>query len=270
VARKKSQAKQPGASLTIAIVGDGVTPRDVGLRQLASLLEATANAFESLAEERNVDPPQMSLARVKKGSAAYQLESHDRQAERTFSSFVTTVRKRGKDASPRTRQSLTRLHAVAARAGAGLRVDPEGPVGKKGTSAPVLLAPPLPEDEAKVEEGTVVFARVVGLRLDVRDRASVTLRYDDGGSGEFQSSSDLIEASAQLLGRHVEARVTFLRGETKDFDGELEQITQRDPSSDLMMGIFAARNEMRERGISIDAEAWLAEERDDEQPDRGD
>jgi hypothetical protein len=261
-ARSKKPAKKPSASsITIAIVGEGVTPKDIGLRELAALLEATATTFEAIADEKNIETPRLSLARVKNGSAAYELASQDRQAPKMFNSFRATVRKRGKNSSPRIRYSLARLHSVATKSGAGLRVEPE--VGEE-TAAPIMLAPPLPEDEARIEEGTVAYARVVGIKLDARDHATVTLRYDDGGHGDFDADADLVEAAARMIGRNVSARVTFQRGESKDFDGALESLEERATPADLMDAIGVARTEIESKGIEVDAEAWWAEEREDE------
>src|SRR5687767_3200452 len=100
---------------TIAIAGEGITPKDVPLRQLAELLEATAATFEAIAAEKKIEPPKLSLSQVKMGSAAYDVVSEDRYAGRAVSSFVTTVRRRGKGASPRTRNSLSRLHRIASK-----------------------------------------------------------------------------------------------------------------------------------------------------------
>src|SRR5437870_668593 len=80
MARKTPAPKE----LTIAIAGEGITPKDVPLRQLAELLEATAAAFEAIAAEKHLDAPNISLLRVKKGSAAYALHCEDSHADRVL------------------------------------------------------------------------------------------------------------------------------------------------------------------------------------------
>jgi hypothetical protein len=259
--RKRPPKGPTDAKLTIAIVGEGVTPKNVTLRQLAALLEATATTFDALAADRNIEAPHLSLTRVKDGSAAYELHSQDRQASRAIDSFVATIRRRGKNASPRTRASLTRLHAVVTKAGASLRIDP---VHATTNAKPIYLAAPLAEDDVSVEEGTVVFGRIVGLRLDARDRASVTIRYDDGGTGEFDAEADFLDRAARLIGRTVSARVTFHRGDSKDYEGMIEDLEERPAPVELMTAIAKARAQLAERGIVISAKEWLAEERDDD------
>jgi len=256
VPSKPRKPKLP-TKLTIAIDGEGVTLKDIGLRQLAQLLEATASAFEAVAQEKHLEAPKLSLAKAKQGSAAYELVSDDPQADRVVKSFVTTVRKRGKGSSPRTRTSLLRLHSTATKTGAGLRIDSGEPGDKK--QKPLYLAIPIEEDTSHVEEGTVVYARVVGLKLDAHDRGTVMLRYDDGGSGDFESSPDLLTEAARLIGKHVAARVTFQRGEV-DFEGEIERLEERAAPSQFLEAVSAARKTLEEQGIVFDATAWLAEE----------
>lgn len=258
---KKKTPKPTEAKLTIAIVGEGVTPKSVTVRQLAAILEATAATFDAVAAEKNVDAPHLSLTRVKDGSAAYELASQDRQASRAMGSFVTTIRQRGKNSSPRTRASLTRLHSVATKAGAALRIDP---IATTSNAKSIFLAAPLAEDDTNIEEGTIIHGRLVGIRLDVRDRASVTIRYDDGGTGEFDAESDFLDRAARLIGRNVAARVTFLRGLNKDFEGSIEDIEERSPAGELMSAIEKARVDISEHGIVISAKEWFAEEHDDE------
>ena len=260
--KKTRGRKARSTSLTIAVVGEGVTPKDVGLRQLASILEATATAFESIAQDRDIEPPRLSLTKVKNGSAAYELASADGQAERAVGSFVATVRQRGRQSSARTRGALLRLHSAAAKAGAGLRIVP--PDAAPG-ARPIMLAPPAEPDATIIEEATVVYARVVGLLLDVRDRGTVALRYDDGGRGDFQAEPEMVEAAARLIGRHVAARVTFLRGPEaeRDTDGVVEAIEERAAPGDLLDAVTVARRQLEEHGLVVDAKAWLAEDRDE-------
>lgn len=243
----------PGAKLTIAIEGDGITPKDVSLRQLSELLAATAEAFDAIASDRNGPSPTVSLAKVKNGSAAYELVSDDRRARPVVRSFVATARQRGKNASVRTRKALGRLRQVAGKNGA-LRIEPEGP------AKPIYLAAPAEVLSTEIEEGTVVRGRVVGVRIDVRDQGAVTLRYDDGGQGDFGSSLELTIRAAALIGKQVAARVTFLRGEEKDHAGEIEALEEKAPDSGFLDAIRKAREQLRAKGVVIDSAAWLADE----------
>jgi hypothetical protein len=246
--------------VTIAIDGEGVGLKDVSLRQLAELLEATAATFEAVAAEKHLEPPKMSLAKAKHGSAAYELVSEDRQAPRVVGAFMTAVRHRGKGSSPQTRNALGRLHRSATRTGV-LRLDQPD---QKAKAKPIYLAAPVAEDETKIEEATVVFARVVGVNIDGNDKATVTLRYDDGGSGDFEADSDLITKAAALIARHVEARVTFLRGESRDWAGCIEGIKERRPQSSFMAAIEEARHALIENGIVVDSKVWLSEDLDND------
>ena len=99
----------------------------------------------------------------------------------------------------------------------------------------------------------------MGLKLDIYDRGTVLLRYDDGGSGDFESSSDLLGDAARLLGKHVAARVTFQRGET-DYEGEIEGLEERSTPTNLLDAVAAARKTLEENGVVFDAKAWLAED----------
>jgi len=265
VARK---ARLPKATkFTIAIEGDGVGLKDVSLRQLVELLEATAATFEAVAAEKKLDPPKLSLARARTGSAAYELVSEDDQASRVVGSFVTIARKRGKGSSPQTRSSLSRLHRAAAKTGA-LRLEPPE-TSSQTKPRPFLVAAPLDDDEVKIEEATMVYARVVGVKVDANDKGTVTLRYEDGGSGDFVAAPEIIKCAAALITHHVEARVTFLRGESRDWEGSIEGVRERRPQSSFMAAIEEARRSLIEKGIVVDSRAWLGEDKEDEEPTEG-
>lgn len=275
MARKPKGGKRKPTTLTIAIEGEGVGLGDIPLRQLAELLETTASTFEAIAAEKNLDPPRLSLVKASKGSAAYALASEDEQAPRVVDGFVSMVRKRGKGSSPKTRRAYGRLHKVGTKTpGGGLRVDPP----QKATNAkpkPIILSAPLTEDEPKIEQGTTVFARVVGVKIDAHERATVTLRYDDGGSGEFDADADGIRESAKLIGDPVEARVTFVRSEGQDWAGRIEHIQKRRQQYSLSEALKKARASLAADGVVIDSREWLAdihgegEEAEGEQTDRG-
>jgi hypothetical protein len=246
------------ATLTLAVDGAGVAPKDISLRQLIELLEAAAYTFEAIADEKRLEPPKLSLSSIKSGSAEYHVYSEDRQASRVFNTFTAVVRRRGKGASPKTRHGLERLHNAGARAGAAIRV------GAK-TRKPLLLAAPIPEEKTKIQESTVVFARVVGVNIDAREKVTVRLRYDDGGSHEFAADPDILGKAATLIGLPVEARVTFARGESTDSALSIESIKQRRPQGSLMALLEETRARMIEKGIVYDSTAIIAEDQDDDE-----
>ena len=122
---------------------------------------------------------------------------------------------------------------------------------------------------ALLVEHTVVSARIIGVSLDRRDKAVVTLHYDDDGRGWFAADAEIAQQAAQLLGRHVEARATFLRCGGRSVGGQLEGISERPrpQPGDLMAAVREVRAEPDAAGVVIDAEAWLAEALDAEPDD---
>lgn len=255
-----SKRKPSLTRIAIAVEGEGLGPKDVPLRHLSELLEAAAATFEALAVEKQVDPPRLSLARVTSGSARYEFVSEDRQASRVAGAFWTAVKHRGKGTSQRTRRQLGRLYRAATRTGGALRVEP---INGKRAAKPIYLAAPLEEDRARIEEVTVVFARVVGINIDSHESASVTLRYDDGGSGEFGADLDVLTKAAELIGQSVEANVTFAKGEETRLALRIERIRRRKSQSSFMAAIEEARQSMTAKGIIYDSTKVLAEDEDD-------
>jgi hypothetical protein len=260
VVPSKRKRKPSLTRIAIAVEGEGLGPKDVPLRQLAELLQAAAATFEALAAEKQIDPPRLSLARITSGSARYELVSEDRQAPRVAGAFWAAVKHRGKGTSPRTRRQLGRLYRAATRTGGALRVEP---IDSKRTAKPIYLAAPIDEDRARIEEATVVFARVVGINIDSHENASVTLRYDDGGSGEFGADLDVLTKAAELIGQPVEANVTFAKGEETRLALSIERIRRRKPQSSFMTVIEQARQSMAAKGIIYDSTELLAEDEDD-------
>jgi hypothetical protein len=247
--------------LAIAIEGEGLGPKNLPVRHLVELLEALAATFDALAAEKQVDAPTLSLARIASGSVRLEFVSEDQQATRLVRSFWATVKQRGKGVSPRTRRQLVRLHCAAARTGAALRIDPiEGHSGTK----PIYLAAPIEEDRARIEQATVVFARVVGVNIDAHEKASVKLRYDDGGSGEFGADLDILTMAAALIGHPVEAGVTFARGEDTRLALNIESIRKRRPQSSLVVAFEEARRAMTAKGVVYDSTAIIAEDGDED------
>jgi hypothetical protein len=257
-----SKPKPPSPTrLAIAVEGEGLGPKDLPVRHLAELLEATAATFDALAAERQMDKPNLSLARIASGSVRLEFVSEDQHAARLVRAFWTAVKHRGKGTSPRTRRQLIRLHHAAARTGAALRIDPID--GKSGTK-PIYLAAPAEEERARIEQATVVFARVVGVNIDVQEQGSVTLRYDDGGSGEFGADLEIMTRAAALIGHPVEANVTFAKGEETRRPLNIEGIRKRKPQSSLVAALEEARHAMTAQGIVYDSTALIAEDQDDE------
>ncbi|HET7504289.1 MAG TPA: hypothetical protein VFK02_24880 [Kofleriaceae bacterium] len=261
-----SKRKPSPMRLTLAVEGEGLGPNDIPLRHLAELLEAAAATFEALAAEKQIDPPRLSLSKITSGSARYELVSEDRQAARIADAFWTAVKHRGKGASQRTRHQLGRLYRAATRTGGALRIEP---IDSKRAAKAIYLAIPIEEDRARIEEATVVFARVVGINIDSRENASVTLRYDDGGSGEFDADLDVLAKAAELIGQLVEANVTFAKGEETRLALGIERIRRRKPQSSFMATIEEVRQSMTAKGSVYDSTKILAEDEGTAESDRG-
>ncbi|HWO24934.1 MAG TPA: hypothetical protein VNO30_39605 [Kofleriaceae bacterium] len=259
---RKPKSPSP-TRLTIAIEGEGLAPKDIRVRDLIELLEATASTFDALAAEKQLDKPSLSLAKITNGSARLELVSEDRAAPRLVDAFWSVVKSRGKGATPRTRRALGRLHRAAARTGgAALRIDP---VNDKRGAKPLYLTAPVEEEQAKIEEATLVFARVVGVNIDVQEQGSITLRYDDGGSGEFGADLEILMRAAALIGHPVEANVTFAKGEEVRHPLNIEGIKKRKPQSSLVAAFEEARREMTAKGIVYDSTALIAADQEDEE-----
>lgn len=263
-----SKRKPSPTRIALAVEGEGLGPKDIPLRHLTELLEATAATVEALAIEKQVDPPRLSLAKITNGSARYEFVSEDRQAARIAGAFWTAVKHRGKGASQKIRHQLGRLHRAATRTGGALRVEP---VDRKHPAKPIYLAAPVEEDRPRIEEATLVCARVVGANIDAQEKASVTLRYDDGGSGEFGADLEILMKAAELIGQPVEASVTFAKSDEARLALNIEKIKRRKPQSSFMVAIEEARRSMTARGIVYDSTKILAEDEDEstEESDRG-
>lgn len=247
---------EKASSLTIAIGGEGVTPKDLTLRQLAEILEATASTIEAVAAEKEVAAPRFSLAKVLTGSAKLRLISEDQQAPMVRKSVLGAVRTRGRSNSPKTRRAMLRLYDVAAKTGP-LRFESED-AGEK--SKPLLLSVPVEIAETFVEEATVVFGRIVGVRVVGGDEGAVMIRYDDGGSGEFEADPEILTRAAALIGGHAACHVTFQRGEQRDMEGRLEDLDERSHEVDIMAELGRVREQLQAQGIVVDAAAWRREE----------
>jgi len=251
--------------MTIAVGGEGVTPKDLSLRQLAELLQAMATTIEAVAAENAVQAPRFSLAKVQNGSAALRLVSDDEQAPMVRKSVLAAVRTRGRLNSPPTRSALLRLHKTAAKTGP-LRIESEE-AGKK--SKPIFLSVPVEIPETFVEDVTVVFGRIVGVRVVGTDEGKVMIRYDDGGTGEFEADPEMLTRAANLIGRHAACHVTIHRSEQHDMEGRLEDVEEQAQEADLMAELDRVREQLIARGVVVDAEAWRREEQGEEEHREG-
>lgn len=110
-------------------------------------------------------------------------------------------------------------------------------------------------DVADIEFHTEVAARVIGL-LVKQTGLSVTLRYADGGRGEFHAEEDLLDRLAKAINRDVYAAVTYSITARGQLDGDLLRFSLR-TTDDLFDAIDAASDELTSAGAEVDFESWM-------------
>lgn len=254
----KRRASKKAQAFTIAVGGEGVSPRDLPLRRLTELLEATAATIEAVAAENQVETPRFSVAEVLEGSAEYRLISEDQQASLVHKSVLDAVKSRGRKRSLQTRNAMLRLYQIASKIGP---LSFESKIAGKKTEK-VVLSVPVELDERFIEEATVVYGRVIGARIVGvgAEDGKVEIRFDDGGSGEFEAELEILAQAASLIGRHVACHVTYQSGSQRDMEDRLEDIEEHPRDVDLVAELTRVRDQIRDRGIVIDAEAWRREE----------
>jgi len=241
--------------LEVAIEGDGLSPRDVNVRHLAELLQATAAAVDAVALEEGVDPPELRLVEIRTGSAAYDLLSQHPDAPRVFRGFYNAAKTRGKKNGAPVRHALARMHH-SSRIGS-IRIVPRDAKGAP-RAKPVHLAPPLEEVAATFEAATEVHGRVTGVILGRGEKTVVRLRIDGGGTDDFVADASVAESAARLFGRNVTATVTYEIGADSEVAGHIECVTEWD-GADLFDALRDARDELADSGVEIDVGAWLDE-----------
>jgi hypothetical protein len=106
-------------ALEIRIAGEGISPNDVSIGELARLLTAAAGLMRTLSEERKIPAPEVALAEVRAGSAVFKLVASDPENDEPFSrlaeSAYAAAKKRGQGESPAMRAALDRLYAACSR-----------------------------------------------------------------------------------------------------------------------------------------------------------
>jgi len=239
--------------LEVAIEGDGLSPRDVNVRHLAELLQATAAAVEAVAQEEGVDPPELRLVEMRTGLAAYDLLSKHPDASRVFRGLYQAAKTRGKKNGAPVRHALSRMHH-ASRIGS-IRIVPQDAKGIP-RAKPIHLAPPLEGVTATFEAATEIHGRVVGVLIGRGERTNVRIRLDGGGTDDFEADAGVADSAARLFGRNVAATVTYEIGEDSKIAGRIENVTEWD-NADLLDVLRDAREELADSGIEVDAGAWL-------------
>ncbi len=251
------------SALEVRIAGEGLSPRDIPIGELARLLTAASSLLRTIAGERKIDAPEVALVELRAGSVALKLEASDPEADAAFATLAESmheaVRTRGHGASSTVRSALGKLYEACRR----------GPLeisGHTGAAelAPVLMAQPLSVVPDKIDATSVLLGRVEGITL-VRERFEVAFKPADGGS-RLQLRTDksgMAERAARLFNRSARVKVRFTRSsEGARDDWELIQITSWDPSNlvEVMAGIG---QDLQSQGFEVNADRFAQSLRQD-------
>ena len=246
------------AELEVAVVGEGVTPRDVPLREAVAILEALASLLEEAADALHLPRPKSALIAVREGSAEYALPLDEASSDAAVAHHaLEAARTRGVGASRAVRKQLGRLYKATGVGAIRLAMSGAQKVG------PFLLAAPKEEDDPELEEveelhGTIVGVQAVRSEFKVRVRIAHTTRVE-----EFSTSDDVVaDQAASLFNRRVRARVTFFRSAHEERAGEVEHVQLDEEESALLDVIGQMRDEIARRGVQVDASPFLGEKDD--------
>jgi hypothetical protein len=240
--------------LEVAVAGEGVTPADLSIRDVAELLDALGAAVEAAAKALMLPVPLVSLAEVRPGSAAYALKAPATpQANAAIRLVYDAARTRGRGQPADLRRALERMHAVG-KVGAGVRLTIVG--AKPG--APIMLAPLLDIAESVLEETEEVHAHVVGVSVG-KAGMNVRLRIEGKRTETFSADEDVAKQAARLFNRRVRARVVFRRSVAVEEAGEIEELELWE-DLDFLDAVRAIRQDLSAEGIVLDARDWLGRE----------
>jgi hypothetical protein len=235
--------------LELAIEGEGLSPKDVNVRQLAELLEATASVMEAIAAERGLEAPILRLVEVHDGSAAYELTSESEDAPDVLRAFYSAAKSRARASSQKVKSAMSRLHNASKQG--SLRLVPRDSHGTAKAKA-IHLAPPVHEKNIPLESGTEIQGRVIGVIISRGDTARVRFRSDNGRTDEFVAEPDVADAAARLFNKRAVASVSYYIGRGSYDAGAINKINSWDGSD-----IFDVLHDIEADGIAIDTAAWL-------------
>lgn len=250
----------------VAVVGGGVDPLTVPAEQLAKLILEVVALLNTVADERNIDLAPVALRSIVKGSAAYRLYSTQPERDDVFERVVVSthaaVQKRGDHQGPRTRAQLRKVWD-APRPGA-LRFAARN-TRKAKPMRPVLMAEPIAEKPRLLRSTTILHGRVCGME-EVKDRIDVKVKARGGKKLTMHASAEVSLRAADLFRRDARIRASVLRdskGEPDDSTWVMEGIEPWQ-QGDFLKGIDAARQKLRDAGVSIDLKQALANLEDED------
>jgi hypothetical protein len=253
---RPSQKPALGVELEVAFGGEGVRPKDIPLRALLELLEATIGVMEAVAREAGLPSPKVSLAEVRDGSAAYAIVPSDEPARACALGSYEAAKLRGKDSGLPVRKALARLNRAGTIGTFSLpvRLRPKGLWLAGPTRKEILVAPPVEAVPTTIPVQTVLEGTIVGV-LSKRDGVSIRLRTDSG-TEEFDAHDSLGGAAGRLFGTRVRASVVHSVSEGGSVAETLESLERWD-EGDFMDAMSRIRGELDKRGI--DSADWIEE-----------
>jgi hypothetical protein len=241
--------------MEVAIEANGISPKDVPVRQLIELLEAAISAVDAVARENGLEPPAMRLVGVRQGSAAYELYSDAANAPKVVRGLYNATKERGAHSGPVVRKALARLHH-ATKVGQ-IRITSRVAAQGKRPPRPVYVAPPIESEELNSEMAAEYYGRVVGLYVK-NEQTFVRFRLDDGGTEEFLTRTDLESRAASLFNRTARVYVVHTLCGDEATDGVIEAIDEWS-GEDFLTVMHSLREDLARKGVSVDVEAWLQE-----------
>lgn len=241
-------------TLELAIVGKGITPEQIDIRQLGEMLTAAAATLDALARERGVAPVLPSLKRIRRGSMVAELQSKAPRWPDEIRSFHHTLGTRAEGASPAVRSAVHRIFRAVPVGAVQVSVSHvKGPELESFIAAEPVDAP---AREALFE--TTVHGRVVAVTAAANGRIAVRIEYVDGGREEFDADTGVAERAARLFNRTVRAQVAM------SWDGDRRAgVALRDLAPwnevDFVDALLEVRASLKARGVKIDYEAAMRE-----------
>ncbi|MFC1642754.1 hypothetical protein ACFL5O_08735 [Myxococcota bacterium] len=251
---KESPQSDEWPGFEVAIEGQGFSPADVPVRQLAELLEAAAAAVDAIAAERGIKLPAPRLVAVRAGSAAYDLRIPDASAGPLVAELEKHIAARGKDSSLAVRHALERFHR-AGRVGS-VRFC----MFRSGPANPLYVAPPLEQVVAPFEAASEVYGQIVAV-AERGNRLVIRLRLDDGQAADFEANQDTAQRAARLFLRCVHAEVLYDVEAGHESPATITDLEPWDDSRDegALANFDAAREQLMRNGVHLRASDWLRE-----------
>jgi len=244
-------------SLNISVVGEGISPEDVPIEELGSLLKATAALLRAVANEQRVTAPEVALVRVTHGSAAYAFRATDPVSDRVFAPIVDgahrAIRVRGSGYSRPVRTALERLYGACTR----------GPLQVAGRALDgssfdaVTMAAPLQSEPLSVDATTTLHGKIVSV-VCARTGYELTLKPRDGSARVelYTEDDELAERSASQFNQNVKLYAQFSVGpDGKRNAWRLLNVSRYEPRSFLDV-LDEIRDELTLEGVDIDADRF--------------